>query len=184
MMRRRILICLLVVLMLVLILPGAAALAQTSGGSIRGSVYHDQDANGVCVGTGEPGQPGVPVEFAIQDGQLILELETGVDGSYGLVAVGLGRYLVSAKPGTGWQVTSQQVLDVTLTAEQPVATGVDFCIAQVPDTGGTPPPPPPPATLPESGASVSPNLIIATAIGAFLLAMGSALLLRSRRNPG
>ncbi len=179
---RKIFLCLLALLVLALVAPIAVANAQGSNGSIRGTVYNDLNEDGFCVGTGEPGQPGVPVEFVNQAGGFTIPLMTGQDGSFGVVAIALGTWQVTVKPPSGWRVTSLQTINVTLTDTQPVAGGVDFCIAEGTGTdggtsggtGGT--------TLPESGAAVSPSLLIAGVIGAMMLVVGAGFVLHSRKS--
>ena len=90
----------LITIILVLVTAVSVVYGQESSGSIRGTVYHDQNADGACVGTGEPGLAGVPLSFVSDDGGTV-SLLSGTDGSYGLVAVGFGRWRVSAMPGTG-----------------------------------------------------------------------------------
>jgi hypothetical protein len=171
---RKVLVIFIVVLLLVV--GTTIVYGQAASGSIAGTVYHDQNADGVCVGTGEPGLAGVPVDFVSDDG-FTISLQSGSDGTYGLVAVGFGRWRVSARPGTGFTVTSQQTIEVILSAEQPVASGVDFCVVQgtVPSGGGGTP------VLPESGAAISPTLVTVGVFGALFLALGSLLVYRGRR---
>jgi hypothetical protein len=177
---RKISLSLLVIGLLLIISPALSVSAQTNTGSIGGIVYNDLNGDGFCVGTGEPGQSGVPVEFIYTGSGTTLPLMTGVDGSYGIVSITLGTWQVTVKPGTGWRVTSQQTRQVTLTDTQPTVSGVDFCITQVPASGGGTSPP----VLPESGADVAPALIAAAAVGAFLLMLGAGLILNSRREIG
>jgi hypothetical protein len=177
---RKISLSLLAIALVLVILPVLPAGAQTNTGSIRGIVYNDLNGDGFCVGTGEPGQSGVPVEFIYTGSGTTLPLMSGVDGSYGVVSITLGTWQVTVKPGTDWRVTSQQTREVTLTSTQPTVSGVDFCITQVPTSGGGTSPP----VLPESGADVAPALIAASAMGAILLALGAGLILNSRREIG
>lgn len=167
------------VVVLLLFFAVASAQAQTTRGSIRGRVYLDVDANGFCVGTTEPALAGIPVQFVSADGQTTVDLQSGSDGSFGLASAGLGTWQVTAKPGTGYRVTSQQTRTVTITEQQPVATGADFCVAQVTtSTGGTGGV----VVLPESGATVAPGLIWAVAVGLVLLVGAALLEWRRRRN--
>lgn len=174
---RKIFLSLLAITVVLLISPALSANAQSNNGSIRGIVYNDLNGDGFCVGTGEPGQSGVPVEFVYTGSGVTIPLMSGVDGSYGVVSITLGTWQVTVKPPTGWRVTSQQTREVTLTDTQPTVSGVDFCITQAPASGGGTSPP----VLPESGAGVAPTLIAASAVGAFLLALGAGLILNSRR---
>ena len=66
-MRQKVLASLLLVLLLSMIGGLSIASAQTSG-AIRGTVYKDLDANGVCVATGEPVQADIAIEFVSDDG--------------------------------------------------------------------------------------------------------------------
>jgi hypothetical protein len=177
MMWRKLFVAMIAVVVVLLLSPALSADAQTNTGSIRGIVYNDLNGDGFCVGTGEPGQSGVPVEFVFTGSGTTIPLVSGVDGSFGVVSITLGTWDVTVKPGTGWRVTSQQTRQVTLTTTQPTVSGIDFCITQAPATGGGTTPP----VLPESGADVAPTLIAASALGAFLLVLGSGLVLKGRR---
>ena len=178
-MKRRISLLVIVITLVLLLTPVIAANAQDNNiGSIRGVVYNDLNADGFCVGSGEPGQSGVPVEFVYTASGTAVPLLTGVDGSFGIVSITLGTWQVTVKPPLGWRVTSEATKTVTLTQTNPQAVGVDFCITQAPASGGGSSPP----TLPESGASVAPSLLIAAAIGAMLLAAGAGIILKDRRS--
>jgi hypothetical protein len=178
-MRRRISLLVIVIAVVLLITPVLVVGAQDNNiGSIRGIVYNDLNADGFCVGTGEPGQSGVPVEFIYTASGTQVPLITGVDGSFGIVSITLGTWQVTVKPPLGWRVTSQPSKQVTLSQTTPQANNVDFCITQAPASGGGTSPP----VLPESGADVAPTLQIAAAIGALLLAAGGALVLNGRRS--
>ncbi|HET6446027.1 MAG TPA: SdrD B-like domain-containing protein [candidate division Zixibacteria bacterium] len=177
-MRRKISLSLMVLVLILLIVPVLSANAQNNVGTIRGIVYNDLNADGYCVGTGEPGQQGVPVEFVYVASGTTVPLLTGVDGSYGIVSITLGTWRVTVKPPAGWRVTSQATREVTLTDTLPLATGIDFCITQAPASGGGTSPP----VLPESGAGIAPGLIAAALMGASLLAAGTGVLLNSRRS--
>jgi hypothetical protein len=148
--------------------------AQETTGIIRGTVYRDINANGVCVDEGEPRVAGIPVELVDDATRTIVRLQTGADGTYMLPQATLGRWQVTVAPGTGWRVTSQQTHEVILATDTPEATEFDFCIVEVTassgGSGGT--------TLPESGAPVAPELLIAAAAGFALMAAGAGLLLR------
>jgi len=178
-MRQRISLLVIMIALVLLVTPVLAVGAQDNNiGSIRGIVYNDLNADGFCVGTGEPGQSGVPVEFVYLASGTTVPLITGVDGSYGIVSITLGAWQVTVKPPTGWRVTSQATRQVALTSTTPQVNNVDFCITQAPASGGGTSPP----VLPESGADVAPSLQIAAAIGALLLAAGAALVLSGRRS--
>jgi uncharacterized membrane-anchored protein YitT (DUF2179 family) len=180
-MKRRISLLVIMIALVLLIVPVLAVGAQDNNiGSILGVVYNDLNADGYCVGSGEPGQSGVPVEFVYTASGTAVPLLTGVDGSFGIVAITLGTWQVTVRPPLGWRVTSQPSKTVTLTETTPQAVGVDFCITQAPESGGGTNPP----VLPESGADVAPSLLIAAAIGALLLAAGAGIILNSRRSTG
>ena len=104
---------------------------QTTSGTIRGRVFEDLNSDGVCVGTGEPGLAGIPVEF-IHESNATIFLQTEQDGTYSLVGVGFGTWQVTVRPGSGFVATSQQSISVTLSSEQPEVKGIDFCVARVP----------------------------------------------------
>ena len=145
-------------------------------GSIRGAVYEDRNADGVCVGTGEPALGGINVQFVSDDGSSTVHLQSGPDGTYGLVAVGLGTWTVTAVPLTGFSVSSPNPLVVHLSAEQADATGADFCIIKGSGSvGGS-------VVLPESGASIDPPILIAALTGISLVVAGAALEIRRRRS--
>lgn len=164
-----------IVFALILLLMSGAVYAQSDpGGSIRGTIYDDQNADGKCVGTGEPTLTGVSIKFVTADAKNIIYLESGDDGTFGLVAAGLGTWTVTAEPSSGRVVTSQNPISVFLSAEQRLVLNVDYCIA---GSGTTPPA----AVLPESGATVAPGLLAALAAGSSLFAVGVGLEIRRRR---
>jgi hypothetical protein len=161
---------LLIIIVLVLSLIPGLVLAQSSNGSIRGTVYDDQNADGKCSGTGEPGLAGVPIKFV--SGETTVFLESGQDGTYGLVAAGFSTWEVTAEPSSEWVVSSLNPVFVTIDETNSSAEGVDFCVAK---TGAVPP------VLPESGASIAPVFIMALATGGGFLIAGFALEMRRRR---
>jgi hypothetical protein len=151
-------------------------LAQEARGIIRGTVYRDINANGVCVDEGEPRVAGIPVELVDDATRTIVRLQTGADGTYILPQATLGRWQVTVAPGTGWRVTSQQTREVVLATDAPEASEFDFCIVEVTaSSGGSVG-----TTLPESGAPVAPGLLGTAAVGFALMAAGISLLLRDR----
>jgi hypothetical protein len=143
-------------------------------GSIRGTVYEDKNADGKCVGTGEPALPGVTIEFVSTDGETVVYLGSGDDGTYGLVAAGLGTWTVTAKPPEGWAVTSQNPIEAFLVTDQNLILGVDFCVVKGTGTAGV-------VVLPESGAVLSPALVGALIAGSSLVIAGAGLEWRRRR---
>jgi len=164
----------LIILLLVLSLAiGVAAVQAQTNGAIRGTIYQDTNSDGVC-GAGDPIIASVPVEFAPDGGQTIT-LVSGIDGTYGLVAATLGTWRVTAVAPSGYTTTSEPTIVVVLNEENPVAEGINFCLAQ---SGATPTPP---TTLPESGAAVPPTLLAAAILGAVLLFAGIGLIVRDRR---
>ncbi|MGH2536274.1 MAG: hypothetical protein ACRDHL_02650 [Candidatus Promineifilaceae bacterium] len=145
-------------------------------GSIRGTVYEDRNADGACVGSGEPVMAGVNIEFSSGDGSTTVFLQSGLDGTYGLASVGLGTWLVTARPDAGLRVTSENPRQVVLTSEQALAEGVDFCIARGSAPAGTG------TLLPESGAGLAPTLALGVLAGLALISAGALLRLRQRRS--
>jgi hypothetical protein len=127
---------------------------------------------------------GVTAKFVTADAKNVIYLESGDDGTYGLVAAGLGTWTVSAEPSSGRVVTSKNPISVFLSVEQRLVLNVDFCIA---GSGTTPPTAtpttttPPATVLPESGAAVAPILLAALAAGSSLVAVGAGLEIRRRR---
>jgi hypothetical protein len=150
---------------------GAAAAFQDRG-SIRGTVYEDRNRDGKCVGTGEPVLEGIPIKFVSDDGRYEVFLQSGSNGTYGLVAAGFGTWTVSAVPPTGYVVTSENPRKAFLGSEQLLVLGVDFCLAK--GSAGT--------VLPRSGAVVAPALALAGFAGAGLFVFGVGLQWRRRRS--
>ncbi|MCL4869393.1 MAG: hypothetical protein KJ063_10510 [Anaerolineae bacterium] len=135
-------------------------------GSIRGTIYEDKNNDGRCVGQNEPPLSGIVIRFISNDGQTTVFLESGGDGSYGLVAAGLGTWQVSAIPPAGYSVSSAAVHSVFLDQTQPVAVGVDFCIRRGAIAA------PGPAVLPASGAVVAPAILFLTFTGLVFILVG------------
>ena len=158
--------------------PGKSGLGDR--GSIRGTVYEDLNADGKCVGTGEPGLPGVTIEFVSTDGETVVYLGSGDDGTYGLVATGLGTWTVAAKPPVGWAVTSQNPIEVFLDMDRNLMLGVDFCVVKGSGTAGSGAAGA--VVLPESGSAVAPALIAALISGSSFVLAGAGLELRRRRS--
>lgn len=186
-------------LILVLFLSLVAGSAYAQSGSIRGTVYQDTNVDGVCVGTGEPTVQGVPVNIVSPDGQNNIVLESGNDGTYGMVAAGLGTWTVGIEQASGWVVTSNNNVQVYLSAEQPGVQGLDFCVVRAgtatpPASTATPtttPPPtstpspgatPPAVVLPDSGAPIAPILLAALATGSGLILAGLGFEWHRRRD--
>ncbi|MCA9979933.1 MAG: hypothetical protein KDD89_03855, partial [Anaerolineales bacterium] len=96
---RRIYLILGVALVLLLATTAVVSAQEKNIGSIRGTVYLDRNADGVCgADQGDPIQAGVPIEFVSNDGGFTTYLQSGDNGTYGLVAAGLGTWQVSARP--------------------------------------------------------------------------------------
>lgn len=143
---------------------GGGAPTNQNGGSIRGTIYEDKNNDGKCVGQNEPTLSGIVVQFVSNDGQTTVFLESGSDGSYGLVAAGLGTWSVKAVPPAGYSVSSEATRSVFLSEGQRVATGVDFCIRKGAAAPG-------PSVLPASGSPIATPILGMTFTGvAFILA--------------
>lgn len=170
-MRKRIWLTLLVVLLL---LVGATAVQAQENGAIRGTIYNDANADGVC-GEADETVSSVPVKFTHSGGYNVT-LNSGSDGTYGLAGVTVGSWTVEVQPPTGWRATSKTPLTVNLTAAANSVGNVNFCLAQ--GTASTP------TTLPASGAVVPPILLVTALTGVLLLLAGMGLILRERRATG
>lgn len=177
----------------VVILSLVAGSAYAQSGSIRGTVYQDTNGDGECVGTGEPTVQGVPVDIMSPGGENDLVLESGDDGTYGMVAAGLGTWTVSIAPTSGWIVTSNNYIEVFLSEEQPGVEGVDFCVvragtvtppANTPTPTSTPVPgtTPPAVLLPDTGSPIAPLLLAALAGGTGLILAGLGFEWHRRRD--
>lgn len=157
-----------------------------SRGSIRGTVYDDLNGDGQCAS--EPALAGVPIKFVSDRGNTTVFLQSGENGTYGLVAAGLGTWTVTAEPGAGMVVTSKNPVQAFIAEDNNLVLGVNFCIAKgtTPGPGnpgpgnpgtGNPRPVNPaygPVILPTAGASVAPALVATgvTGIGLFLAGFG------------
>ena len=166
-------------LALLLLAVGATSVqAQTAvKGAIRGTVYQDANADGVC-GAGDSTLAGVRIDFTPEGGQTMSLLTTS-DGSYGLASITLGTWRVTVWPSTGWVTTSQQTLVVVLASEQNTAENVNFCLAQQSTSGGGGS-----STLPESGVFAPPIILVAAAVSIVLMLAGMALIVFARRTAG
>ena len=140
-------------------------------GSIRGTVYEDRNGDGKCVNTGEPILAGIPINFVSNDKQTTVRLYSGDNGTYGLVAAGLGTWDVSADPPAPWVVTSRKTVQAFLGENQRLVLGVDFCLSKV----GTQPP-----ALPAAGAAISPLFAAAALVGLGLMSLGAGIEIRRR----
>lgn len=144
-------------------------------GSIRGTVYDDKNGDGSCAS--DPILAGVPIKFVSNNNQTTVYLQSGANGTYGLVAAGLGTWMVSAEPGAGMIVTSKNPLEVFIGEESRLALGVDFCVAKgsgTSGTGGT-------VILPTAGSAVAPSFVVTGLSGLGLILLGFGIELRRRR---
>lgn len=157
-----------------------AALAQTApNGSIRGTVYLDKNGDGKCVGTGDPIQAGVPIEFVSDDGKWSTYLQSGANGTYGLVAAAYGTWTVSARPNANdFVVISKPTLSVFIGSEQPLALNIDFCVQTKggPVTGGSTTT----TLLPTSGTAANNIGFLAAGLSGLLLVGLGAVVVRRR----
>jgi hypothetical protein len=150
---------------------GRPDLALDVRGSIRGTIYEDKNGDGKCVNTGDPILAGIPINFVSDDGQTTVRLYSGDNGTYGLVAAGLGTWDVTADPPAPWVVTSRKTMQAFLGENQRLVLGVDFCLSKV----GTRPP-----ALPAAGAAISPLFAAATLVGLGLMGLGAGIEIRRR----
>ena len=169
-------------LLLLLALAGAVYAQEDSEerGTIRGAVYQDVNGDGRCVNTGVSGEnpvPGVNVEFVSSDGETVITLFTGDDGTYGLVAAGQSVWRVTAKPDPAkWVVTSENPRSVPLLEAAGLEQlNINFCVAS-------------PAraviVLPKSGAAaglVNAVTAVAALLGTGIFALGLGMEWRRRR---
>jgi hypothetical protein len=160
----------------------AVVSAQSSDnniGSIRGTVYLDRNRDGKCgAADGDPIQAGIPIEFVSNDGGFTTYLQSGSNGTYGLVAAGLGTWRVSARPNANdFVVTGTGTRQVFIGSEAPLALNVDFCVApSTGQTGSTPS-----TRLPIAGADNSLSLLwlnLAFVVGLLFVGSGGMLLVR------
>ena len=122
-----------VILAIFLLLGTGIVFAQQERGEIHGAVYEDVNGDGLCINTnvaGEDPVEGINVEFVSSDEKVVITLQTGSDGTFGLVAAGQSIWRVTAKPdSTKWVVTSENPLYSPVLPETGlVQTDVNFCI--------------------------------------------------------
>lgn len=153
--------------------PGTGGGGGTTSGSIRGKVYEDKNSDGKCATQNEPALPGIVIQFVSNDGQTTVFLESGADGTYGLVAAGLGTWKVTAIPPAGYSVSSAATVSAFISPENPLALGVDFCIRKGAAAAG-------PSVLPASGATVAPSILALTVTGFGFIAVGLSLQWRKK----
>ncbi len=169
-----------VVLVLMMALMAQVVGAQSDEhGSIRGAVYQDVNGDGKCVNTGVAGEgpvANVNLEFVNSDGKYTINLHSGDNGTYGLVAAGFGYWRVTAQPSSEWVVTSQNPVYAAIDQDKPLVLDVNFCVAKglyypVVPVFPVHPVQPLPAVLPESGAAAQNSSGWGTAVFA-LVALG------------
>ncbi len=155
-------------------------------GSIRGTVYKDENADGSCAG--ESALAGIPIKFVSDNGTTSVYLQSGGNGTYGLVAAGFGTWTVTAEPGAGMIVTSKNPVQAFISEESNLALGVDFCVAEGSASGtsgesesGTGESGSGTVILPTAGAAVAPSLVIAGLSGLGLILAGAGIEINRRR---
>ncbi len=149
---------------------------ESGGGSIRGSVYEDTNGDGKCgpASLDSGGAvSGVTIEFVSSDAKTILNLQTGSNGSYGLVAAGYSYWGVTVKPSNAWIVTSQQTIYVPIFEDSLVATDINFCVQKATTAK---------VVLPASGAPANTVLLAVAIVGAILTAVGAAVYMGNRNS--
>lgn len=155
-----------------------SASTDSNDGSIRGTVYEDQDGNGVC-GAEDPTVSDIPLQFVSNDGNTALYLKSGADGTYGLVAAGYGTWQVSADPPAPWRVTSANPRQLFLSTSDRTALNINFCLRSGTTTevaDGV-------VLLPTAGASATTSAVpflVAGLLGVFFIAAGLGLKLKGR----
>lgn len=170
------------------------AVSAQENGSIRGAVYEDVNGDGKCVNTGVAGEnpvANVNLEFTNTGGDWKVNLYSGSNGTFGLVAAGFGYWRVTAQPNSDWFVTSQNPVVVAIDTDKTVAQDVNFCVSRGLYNPMLPvqPIPPiyiPPVVLPESGAPANAAGGMGTAVFALvalgLMTAGIGLEWQRRRN--
>ena len=171
--------------LIIFLFAAGLATAQEERGEIHGAIYIDVDGDGVCVNTGIEGEDpvvGVPIEFVSSDEAVVINLETGDDGTYGLVAAGQSIWRVTAMPdSTEWTVTSENPLYPPVLPETGlIQTDVNFCVSNgtVSNSGGDAV-----IVLPESGGASSANgmkalIPVLSLIGVLFIGLGIGLEVR------
>ena len=156
--------------------------------SIRGSVYIDVNSDGVCVNSGVDGEvpvQNINIDFISSAGENLVTLQSGENGTYGLVNAGDSYWEVVVDPDNTWIVTSQNPLYASISDDTPVQIGIDFCVQKVdaymPPT--TLPIVSPPVLLPEAGAAQQSGniaLMLVAITGMGLVLLGTGLKMRER----
>lgn len=102
-------------------------------GTVRGFVYIDVNGDGQCMNTGVAGEEpaaGIPIEFVNSDEQYVFTHTSGKNGDYELAGAGLSNWRVTAKPGDGWVVTSENPQYGLVAKDHLSATDVNFCVSK------------------------------------------------------
>jgi hypothetical protein len=142
--------------------------ANPADGSIRGTLYEDKNGDGQCSAT-DPVLAGIPIQFVSNDGQTTVYLQSGDNGTYGLVGAGYGTWQVSADPPAPWVVTSAKTVQAFVGSEQKVALNINFCLANIENIRSN-------VVLPVSGTAASNTpFFLAAVVGLGLLFVGLSL---------
>jgi hypothetical protein len=163
-------ISIVMTILLLTALAGGVVAQEDDIGAISGFVYQDVNADGVCTADQDPGQQGINMQFVNRDTNVTLNQGTNQEGGYNVTGLQAGTWQITVNPGTGWRVLSQQTQQVVITTENPTFSEINFCIVRVS------------TTLPESGAPLSPGLLLAAGLGLLLLFSGAGLMARAWRN--
>lgn len=102
-------------------------------GTVRGFVYIDVNGDGQCMNTGVAGEDpasGIPVEFVSSDEKYVITHTSGENGDYELAGAGHSNWRVTAKPGDGWVVTSENPQYGLVSKDHLSATDVNFCVSK------------------------------------------------------
>lgn len=110
---------------LLTVVSGSRTTYASQSGTIRGTVFLDQNGDGTC--SSRPVY-GINVRFELEDYREILF--SGADGTFGMPAATQGKWRITAIPDQSkWRVTSANPRAVTVSfANGLVQTGVDFCV--------------------------------------------------------
>ena len=160
---------------LMLAMFATSAFAQNP--TIRGTVRLDTNSDGKCA-DGAPVE-GITINFKNEPRTQDLYLQSGKDGTYGLVAVGYSNWTVTIQPNADWVVTSAKSAVANVWPETMAVTGVDFCVVKTVDykkNAST--------VLPQSGAPLGAAVPfwVAMVFGTGLIVTGTGIELRRRRS--
>ncbi len=180
------------IILAILFLLGTGIVFAQQRGEIHGAVYEDVNGDGVCIDTGVAGEKpveNIELEFVSSDEAVVINLVTGKDGTYGLVAAGQSNWRVTANPdSTKWVVTSEKTRYAAVFEETLVVTDINFCVQKVGtvttgSTGTTGSGSNAVIILPESGAAKNSTpvwLFAGAAIGTAFVGLGILLEMRRR----